>query len=572
MVPGWLRQVHGGTDRIYDALVTWRAMVRRHWPFAILLAGGVALRAAATVAYRPALIYIDTPRYLGGDQGGLDPLGYTYLLLRPVLLAGGGLTGVTVAQHALGLAMAACLYGLAIRYGAGRWLAALAAAPVLLDAYQVQAEQTIMPDVLFEALVVAAMTVLLWPRQRVVPDEDSFPRATSVPHEDRDAAARGARAATAWLELRTRGARVGLVRLICGASLLGLSATVRQAGLLLVVPLLAYALIVAPGWSSSRRNRGVRALAALAVFAVPVVGYMAFSQAVLGTGFRLSNMNDAYLYGRLAYAADCATLKLPGYARPLCPAPATAARLGVDGLSTDPTSAVFSYRPAGVSRGTAARSFDQAVLTQQPLRVAKSIAGDAVKVFALTRDTRPGDPPIARWQFQEAYPVYRAADEAVLGATAPAPQTTQPLAGALRAYQLHGGYTPGPLLLAFLIAGTAGCFARRRHLALARGCLLATGLAITAAGGADLYEFSWRYQLPLLITLPLAGALGVTAFLRLGVTRRSGGGGTMSRCTTTRTNPRSGPSPAASSTPTTGCGSAETRSSAVTGPGAPTPS
>ena len=83
----------------------------------------------------------------------------------------------------------------------------------------------------------------------------------------------------------------------------------------------------------------------LAVFAVPVAGYMAFSQAVLGTGFRLSNMNDAYLYGRLAYAADCATLKVPGYARPLCPAPSTAARLGVDGLSTDPSSAVFSYRP-----------------------------------------------------------------------------------------------------------------------------------------------------------------------------------------------------------------------------------
>ena len=161
-------------------------MVRRHWPFAILLAAGVALRAAATVAYRPALIYIDTPRYLGGDQGGLDPLGYTYLLLRPVLVAGGGLTGVAVAQHALGLAMAAALYALAIRYGTGRWLAALAAAPVLLDAYQVQAEQTIMPDVLFEALVVAAMTLLLWPRPpvaptRTVPRARPRPRWTAVP-------------------------------------------------------------------------------------------------------------------------------------------------------------------------------------------------------------------------------------------------------------------------------------------------------------------------------------------------------------------------------------------------------
>jgi hypothetical protein len=535
--------VRDGTGLIYDALVTWRAMVRRHWPFAILLAAGVVLRAAATIAYRPALIYIDTPRYLGGDQGGLDPLGYTYLLLRPVLGVGGGLTAVAIAQHALGLAMAAALYALAIRYGTRRWLAALAAAPVLLDAYQVQAEQTIMPDVLFEALIVAAMTVLLWPRPPAAPDNDSSPRA-------------------------------GLGRVACGALLLGVSATVRQVGVLFVVPLLAYVLTAGPGWPSRAwRPRALRALAALAVFALPVIGYMAFSAGVLGTGFRLSNMNDAYLYGRLASAADCATLTVPGYARPLCPAPAIAARLGVDGLSTDPASAVFSYRPPqGISRSTATRSFDQAVLTQQPLRVAEGIAGDAVKVFALTRDTNTGDPPIARWQFQEAYPVYRAADESVLGGN-DGPRVTGPLAGALRGYQLHGGYTPGPLLLAFLIAGAAGyAAARRRHPALARGALLATGLGLTAAVGADLYEFSWRYQLPLIVTLPLAGALGAAAFLRLAVTRRSAGGGTMSRCTTTRTSPRSGPSPAALSTATTGSGSAETRSSAVTGPGAPTPS
>ena len=31
--------------------------------------------------------------------------------------------------------------------------------------------------------------------------------------------------------------------------------------------------------------------------------------------------------------------------------------------------------------------------------------------------------------------------------------------------------------------------------------------------GADLYEFSWRYQLPTLVTLPVAGAFGVTALI-----------------------------------------------------------
>ena len=39
--------------------------------------------------------------------------------------------------------------------------------------------------------------------------------------------------------------------------------------------------------------------------------------------------------------------------------------------------------------------------------------------------------------------------------------------------------------------------------------------------GADLYEFSWRYQLPALITLPVAAALGVTAVTRLVQARRA---------------------------------------------------
>jgi hypothetical protein len=42
--------------------------------------------------------------------------------------------------------------------------------------------------------------------------------------------------------------------------------------------------------------------------------------------------------------------------------------------------------------------------------------------------------------------------------------------------------------------------------------------------GADLYEFSWRYQLPALITLPVAAALGVTAVTRYVQARRTRAG------------------------------------------------
>ena len=506
----------------------YRALARRHWPFGVVLTAGLALRVAALLAYQPALVYIDSARYLGADQHGLDPLGYSYLLLRPVLLAanwlagglagtglagtglagsglagsglagsgfgGGGLAAVAAVQHALGLAMGACLYLLALRLGASRWLAVLATAPVLLDAYQVQAEQMIMPDVLFEALIVAAVTVLLWR-----PDP-------------------------------------GLARLAGASALLGASATVRQVGEVLALPLLGYALIATPtgfiggrggqgGWGAGAlhagsqsprgkhgwRLRAARAAVALAIFALPVVGYMALSAGVLGNGFRLSNMDDAYLYGRVAHAADCATLRVPAYERPLCPSPDTAAGLGVDGLATDPHSAVFSYRPpAGVSRGAAVRQFDEAVLARQPLRVARDVATDAIKLFALTRDTARGDPPVSRWQFQTAYPAYSSADKTMLGQTRP--RVLAPLAHALRAYQSHGGFTPGPLFLAFLFSGTMGGFFLRRHRTAALGCVLLTGLAAAALLGADLYEFSWRYQLPAIVLLPLAGALGAACF------------------------------------------------------------
>ena len=75
---------------------------------------------------------------------------------------------VAAVQHLLGLGMAVALYVLLLRRGSPRWLAALATAPVLLDAYQLQMEQTVMPDVLFEAPLVAGLAALLWrPRPRL---------------------------------------------------------------------------------------------------------------------------------------------------------------------------------------------------------------------------------------------------------------------------------------------------------------------------------------------------------------------------------------------------------------------
>src|ERR1700691_5604183 len=89
----------------YDAVVR----MRRHWPFGGVALAGLVLRVAATLAYRPALVYIDTARYLGADERGLDPLGYKFLLLEPLLKVHAGLEGVAITQHVLGLAMGTCI-------------------------------------------------------------------------------------------------------------------------------------------------------------------------------------------------------------------------------------------------------------------------------------------------------------------------------------------------------------------------------------------------------------------------------------------------------------------------------
>jgi hypothetical protein len=487
--------------------------VRDHWPFALLLAGGLTLRVLAQVACRPALLYIDSAKYLVGSAG-TAPEGYQALLrlLDPV----GGLALVAAVQHAFGLAMAVALYALLILRGAPRWAATLAAAPVLLDAYQLQLEQTIMPDVLFETMIAAGLVLLLWPR-----------RAAS---------------ADAWL-------------IAAGSLILGAAATVREIGVTLLVPVLIFALIRSPCW----RRRTARTALAAGCFALPVLGYMTGAYYVSGD-FGLGSNGPGPEYGRAAAAADCATLAVPADERALCPSPAEVRALGgIDGLLHNPRSPGHAVPvPPGLTRGQLLDRFSLAVFGQQPLRVAASVARDSVRLFALTRDGDPQITSIARWQFQVFYPVYphrytlaaftRLARGHGSGGDLVA---VEPAAALLRGYQLGGGYTPGPLYAAGLAAGLLGALSglvRRRTLAaadtgLATACLLVTLAAAVLLLSSDAFEFSWRYQLPAVVMLPLAGAIGLTAVTAR--IRRAKGGLTAARTATGGTSRRTRPASAA---------------------------
>jgi hypothetical protein len=503
------------------------ALARQHWAFTLPLAAGLMLRILAQIAYRPALIYIDSSKYLLGNYPGDDPPGYQFAI-KPVL-AVGNLDMIAVIQHLLGLAMAVTLYLLLLRRGAPRWLSALACVPVLLDGYQVQIEQTVMPDVMFEALIVAGLAALLWSR-RPVP----------------------------WMT-----AAAGLA--------FGASATARQIGEIFIVPALGYLLIVIPGWRNRLKHAGLLCLA----FALPILAasYRNYADPQLHS-FSLAPYASGSIYGRIAEAANCTTLQVPTYERHLCPDAAQKLRLGPDGLDHNAVSPIrgawipslspadyqtlkqlcpksvpltpgsTQYHVVASMCGRVTSNFDRRVLVQQPLNVVASVAKDAVKLFALHRATSPGDVPIDRWQFQPSYPTYgiyvsinshgvlvfggynHDGVRQTVGTGAQFrggnPVVIRPVAAFLHGYQFDGGYTPGPLFALALLAGLAGSLVtlRRRAApamrAAALGCLLFTATGVLALLASDVFEFSWRYQLPALITLPPAAALAVAMLLRRG--------------------------------------------------------
>jgi len=498
----WTGRTAGGQQprrRVAVLAAVGLGMVRRHWLASALLTAGLVLRVLVQMAYHPAIIYIDSLKYLYDAWPGSDPVAYKIPL--KMILAVGDLGTVTLIQHLLGLAIAVTIYVVMMRRGAPRWLGALAIAPVLFDGYQLQAEHMIMPDVWFEAMIVAGLAVLLW------------------------------------------NPKPNLLMLIIGSALLGGSTGMRQAGEILIVPALIFAVALGGGW----RKIAVNAASVAVAFILAVGLYMSAAAELTGH-FRISESSSSLTYGRMAAVANCATLRLGLYEKPLCPTPAQQA-LGPDWLDHDTHSPLKAYRTNYELEGAPDGSFNKlvshfnrAVEFHQPTLVISGILHDGVKLFAVTRVTSRGDTPIWRWRFQTSYQTFAPyvfiknnsimlslpQGLSVLGlpqapkvemlnpAYGGAPEVDKPIAAFLRGYQLHGGYTPGPLLLLFTLTGLAGSlliFARRRltpvRQQLVMACLLFFSTAAAVLAISDAFEFTWRYQLPALVTLPPAGALGI---------------------------------------------------------------
>jgi hypothetical protein len=449
------------------------AGARRHWLILAILAPAIALRVLAQLAYKPLLLYIDSYVYLLNlhrlKPTGDYPIGYD-LFLRPILGLG-NLAVLGVVQHLLGLGMGVTIYLLLQRRGVRRWLAALAAAPVLLDAYQVQIEHNLMADTLFQAMLVAVVAVLTWRRR------PSFGAAA-----------------------------------VAGA-LLGAAVVVRLVGEPLV---LAAILFVALAGSGGWRRLGLAATVA-ACFAVPVGAYAGFYYSQTGK-LGISSTGGGAAYGRVVGFADCSKLRLPDYERILCPAAPPGRRPPSDYLIHAPNAPRFKLQPpAGMSNAQVERDFARRVALRQPLELLGAVARDFAKGFAPVRVTFAGDVPVDRWWFTLDYPVWppgypmSAAVHAADRFGGGGPAANQPFAGLLRDYQ-RAGYTQGPLIALALLAGLGGGLAagRNRDPSQRAACLLCTTMGAGVLLSAASFEFSWRYQLPGLVLLPLAGALGAT--------------------------------------------------------------
>jgi hypothetical protein len=469
--------------------------LRGHAVFGVVLLAGTALRVAAMIGYRGALWFPDSRSYVRYavhlEPSVARPQGYAFFLraLEPFHDLG----AVVAVQHLMGLAVGVGVYAVARRYGLPGWGAALAAAPVLLDAYEIQLEHVLLSDTLFLFLVAAAVLVLLW---------------------------------------RPRSAGAAVV----AGLLVGAATVTRSVGLPLLAVVVAYLLVRWWRGAYGPRARGWRPIVAVGLAgAVPVVAYGMWFQATWGS-FELTRSGGVFLYSRTTTFVDCARVRMPAPESALCPAEPLGARYPAPSyiwhegaLGRLPGGYDAKFTPAN-SR-TAAAFARRAILGQPGAYLGASLT-DLGRTFAWTRTDYPRAYDTAHYEFPDAaqvtYPgasggplVALSAGRGTRNAVAAyahgdgRPVVVEPAAGFLRAYQAVA-YVRGPMFAVLLLGAPLMALVRRVRRRGVRGEARG-GWALAWVVGAVLVAvppftaaFDYRYVLPAvpLVCVGLAVACG----------------------------------------------------------------
>jgi hypothetical protein len=459
-------------------------VLRRHWPFALVLGAGALLRIACAIAYRPALFYSDSWGYLSMAHGNgivtfapLRPSGYPLTL--KVLHA---LPVITSVQHIAGLVTATLVYATCRALGVRRWVATAAGALIALDAWAIALEQYVLAEAFFALALMLAVWASLAGAQR----PNAGARADGRTHRIR---------ANAAIPLGFAG--------LCIAA----AALMRPVALFAIPAWLLWLAWIKPG---------VRpAVAAVACLAVPLLIYSAAHQHTTGS-FGLTQANGWFLYGRVGPIANCDGIDVERAARKLCDRPAEAdhenqsffmfnrrspARQAFGGISADSDKQAHSNAVLG--------HFARQVILERPLDYANLVATDFFKYFrpgphALHReDSTVEFPASARIRFDSPSIRHRLYPNVRTHASAPS--------SALRSYAKVFHTSRVLMALLTLVALVALVLRRDPNLFLALGVGLGVLLGAALAAG-----FALRYLVPVVPELALAAAIAIESFIRRG--------------------------------------------------------
>jgi hypothetical protein len=301
-----------------------------HWALLLILFLGIAIRALAMVTYLPSLPLRspDAYQYLAravtlSVRSSYHPFLYSAILR--LFTFAGSLAWLTLAQHLIGIGIGVLIYLALRRFGLHPALAALGAAPILLDGYQIVLEHQPLTESFFELFVVGGVLLAAWSAQ---------PRPGTV-------------------------AAAGI--------LLGASVLIRFPGLAIVPVVLLYLFVRRVHWS--------RLAVLVATFMVPLLVYAAWFQTQTGS-FALTNRNGFYLYGRVAEFADCKDVDVPVRERIFCP----------ENLQHAPGRGLFNAGLPGSIRhdprnNDLAESFSRRMILAKPGAFAAAVASDFGKYF-----------------------------------------------------------------------------------------------------------------------------------------------------------------------------------------------
>ena len=422
-----------------------------NWAFVVVLFVGLVLRALAMIAYEPSLPLRsgDAYQYLARSitlsvEDSYHPFFYSAILRLFTSL--GSLVWLTAAQHVVGIGLGVLIYLSLRRFGLHPVLAALGAAPILLDGYQIALEHQPLTETFFEGFAVGGLLLAAW---------SARPRMGTV-------------------------AAAGL--------LLGASVLIRFPGLAVFPVVLLYLF--------ARRVEWTRLAVLLASFLVPLLVYAAWFQTQTGS-FTLTNRNGFYLYGRVAAFADCKDVEVPVRERIFCP----------ENLQHEPGHGLFNAGlPGYIRRDPAnnplAESVSRRMIVAKPGAFAKAVLGDFGTYF-LTRASQDDE----RWLMAGALS-QRDKNHVPPGIEIDFRLRSQP-ASLLRAWQEHV-WVYGPLLAACLalglIGGIAG-WARATRPPWGPESLLFTAAALGVLLFPTVFAvYHFRYYVP---AIPLAGPAAV---------------------------------------------------------------